>query len=125
MLFFYFLFKLLSAKQQRPRKTYKPNGYNFMTMQWHNERVILANPDILSERYAAEEIHAREAQLKEIRTCLRPITEGKKPMNAWLHGKPGAGKTATARWILKKLESEAANGAIETYQNKCEKIPEV
>jgi len=77
-------------------------------MQWNNEQLILTNPEILSERYAAEEIHARESQLKEIQTCLRPITEGKKPMNAWIHGKPGAGKTATARWILKKLESEAA-----------------
>jgi len=76
-------------------------------MQWHNEQVILANADVLSESYADEEIHAREAHVKEISLCLRPITEGKKPMNAWLHGKPGAGKTATARWLLKKLKSEA------------------
>ncbi|RKY12783.1 MAG: hypothetical protein DRP65_00240 [Planctomycetota bacterium] len=76
-------------------------------MQWHNEQVILANLDVLSESHAVEELYAREAQLKEIGICLRPITEGKKPMNAWLHGKPGAGKTATARWLLKKLKSEA------------------
>ena len=78
-----------------------------MTMQWHNEPTILTDPEILSESYPAEEIHARQAQLKQIGTCLRPISEGEKPMNCWLHGKPGAGKTATTRWILKKLESEA------------------
>lgn len=94
-------------KQHSLRKLFKFYGHHLMSMQWHSEQVILANADVLSESYPAEEIHAREVQLKEIKTCLRPITEGKKPMNAWLHGKPGAGKTATARWILKKLKSEA------------------
>jgi len=50
-------------------------------MQWNDERIILANPDILSERHLPPEIHARESQLREIGLCLRPITEGKKPMN--------------------------------------------
>jgi cell division control protein 6 len=74
-------------------------------MRADGERIILANPDILSGSYVP--IHGREAQLKEISLCLRPITEGREPVNCWLHGKPGVGKTATACWILRKLESEA------------------
>ena len=35
------------------------------------------------------------------------ITEGRKPMNCWLHGRPGAGKKATAKFILPELEKEA------------------
>lgn len=76
-------------------------------MQWNDERIILANPDILSETHLPPEIHARESQLKETAICLRPITEGRKPMNCWLHGRPGVGKTATARWTLRKLDTEA------------------
>ena len=76
-------------------------------MPWDDERVILANPDILSESHVLPDIHGRESQLKEISICLRPITEGGKPVNCWLHGKPSVGKTATALWILLKLETEA------------------
>jgi Cdc6-like AAA superfamily ATPase len=76
-------------------------------MRRDDERIILANPDILSESHVPPDIHGRESQLKEVSICLRPITEGGKPMNCWLHGKPGVGKTATACWTLRKLETEA------------------
>jgi len=75
-------------------------------MLWDNERVILANPDILSESHIPPEIHARDAQMKEIAICLKPITEDCTPVHTWLYGKPGVGKTATARWTLRKLENE-------------------
>lgn len=73
----------------------------------NDERIILANPDILSENNLPPEIHTRDGQFKKIGMCLRPITEGRKPMNCWLYGKPGVGKTATARWTLRKLDKEA------------------
>ena len=67
---------------------------------------ILLDADIFSDSYLSPEIHARESHLKEIAIRLRPITEGRKPVNCWLHGKPGAGKTATARSILHRLYTE-------------------
>jgi len=78
-----------------------------MSMQWRNEQIILLDPDILLENYLPKEINARAVQIKEIEVCLRPITEGRKPVNCWLHGRPGAGKTATARSVLDKLDKEA------------------
>jgi len=72
-----------------------------------DERTILANPDILSESHVPPDIHGREPQLKEISICLRPVIQGGEPVNCWLHGKPGVGKTATALWTLRKLETEA------------------
>jgi len=64
---------------------------------------IIANFGILSEDYIPENIPGRESQIKELRLCLDPVSKRKKPMNAWLYGPPGAGKTATSRYILRQL----------------------
>ena len=64
---------------------------------------IIANFDILSEDYIPENIPGRESQIKELRLCLDPVSKRKKPMNAWLYGPPGAGKTATSRYVLRQL----------------------
>lgn len=45
--------------------------------------------------------------MKETALCLRPLTESRKPVNCWFYGRPGVGKTATARWMLRKLDTEA------------------
>jgi len=68
----------------------------------------MLNADVLSEIHPPDEIHSRESHLKEISVSLWPITQSRTPMNCWLHGKPGVGKTATALWILRKLEKEAS-----------------
>jgi len=77
-------------------------------MRWNEERIILANPDILSESHAPPEIHARETQMKKIGLCLRLLKGGGEPMNCWLYGKPGVGKTSTSRCIMRKLDNEAS-----------------
>ena len=64
---------------------------------------IIANFDILSEDYIPENIPGREPQIKELRFCLDPVSKRKKPMNVWLYGPPGAGKTATSRYLLRQL----------------------
>jgi cell division control protein 6 len=70
-------------------------------------RRILQDADALSESHLPPEIHARESHLQEIADCIGPAAEGRKPVNCWLHGKPGAGKTAAARSVLRKLLDEA------------------
>lgn len=81
-------------------------------MHLRDRQTIIANPDILSDDHQAEEICAREAQLKEIQLCLRPIIEGGKPVNCWLHGKSGAGKTASAIRALRKLAEKAGTKGV-------------
>jgi cell division control protein 6 len=75
-------------------------------MQWDKKPVLVTDPDVLSESHLPLELHARDDQARDVALCIRPIAEGRKPMNCWLHGKPGAGKTALARTILRKLETE-------------------
>jgi len=84
-------------------------------MWWEESPSILAHPEVFDENHVPPEMHARDAQMREIGLCVRPITQGQKPMNCWLYGNPGVGKTATARWILRKLESEA--GVTSVYVN--------
>jgi len=81
-------------------------------MQWNEERIILANPDIISENHLPPEIHARDTQMKEIAICIRPITESRKPVNCCLHGKPGVGKTSTARWINRSVSGLVMNDCL-------------
>jgi cell division control protein 6 len=79
-----------------------------MLMRWKKERAIVTDADILGESHLPPDIRARDGHVKEIEMYLSPLTEGRKPINCWLHGKPGTGKTAGARWVLRKLESETA-----------------
>jgi len=78
-----------------------------MTSSERQNREILLDAGILSDSQVSSELHARDAQLREISLCLRPITEARKPVNCWLHGEPGVGKTATAKYVLAKLRDEA------------------
>ena len=71
------------------------------------EITIVINPDLLSESYIPPDIPARESQIKELTFCLSPALKKKKPIHAWLHGKPGTGKTLIAKYILRKIEREA------------------
>ena len=98
---------LIRTNRSSSDKAFKPYRHNLLRMQWNDERIILANPDILSESHLPPEIHSRQSQLKETALCFRPLTESRKPVNCWFYGRPGVGKTATARWTLRKLDTEA------------------
>jgi len=71
-------------------------------MPYPEQYGIIANFDILSEDYIPENIPGRESQIKELKFCLDPISRRKTPMNAWLYGPPGSGKTATSRLVMKQ-----------------------
>lgn len=72
---------------------------------------IIANFEILSEDYIPENIPGRDSQIKELKFCLDPVSRRQKPLNAWLYGPPGAGKTATARYMLRHFaQTSRANG---------------
>ena len=74
-------------------------------MSYRQEYGIIASPDILTEEHVPPNIPGREPQIKELQLCLSPASKRNKPFHAWLHGKPGAGKTVTARFLLSEVQS--------------------
>ncbi|MEW6664121.1 MAG: AAA family ATPase [Thermodesulfobacteriota bacterium] len=80
---------------------------------------ILANADALDEESVLEDTQVREAQIKELWFCLSPLQKRKAPINCWIYGQPGTGKTAITRYVLKQIESLA--GAKVVYVNCWEK----
>jgi archaeal cell division control protein 6 len=70
------------------------------------ESVILINAEVLCDRHIPEDIYSRQDIIKEFLRYLYPLTEGRRPINCWFHGRTGTGKTATGKWIQRKLERE-------------------
>lgn len=68
---------------------------------------IIANPDFLSEASIPSGIPRRESQIKRLQFCLLPALKGEKPLHCLLYGSPGTGKTATTKYLLKRLERDS------------------
>jgi len=69
---------------------------------------IIQNPACFEDSYQPPQIISRKVQIDEILECLSPARRGQKPINVWLYGKTGTGKTAVIKFILEKFEKETA-----------------
>jgi len=67
---------------------------------------ISKQPEVLEDRHIPDRLIARERQIEELRRCLAPALRGRKPLHAWLHGEPGTGKTAVAKFVLQQLTDQ-------------------
>jgi cell division control protein 6 len=70
------------------------------------EKGIVRNPDLLNENHIPAVIPAREQHINKLMSCLKPLYRKKKPIHAWIFGKPGTGKTLIAKYMLQKTEKE-------------------
>ncbi len=68
---------------------------------------VIKNPEFLLEDHIPYKVAGRESQIAELSECLKPVYKRQKPMNVWLYGKSGTGKTLIAKYILKKIEKES------------------
>ena len=66
---------------------------------------------VLQPEYLPEVLPHREEQIKEIAFSLKGAAQGKRPENVIVIGKPGTGKTATVRFVLKQLQEYSSKVA--------------
>lgn len=66
--------------------------------------------DVLSEEHVPRSMTGKEAQLKEVLFYLSPAAKRRKPINVWIYGESGTGKTAAARLLLQQMKEEGVQG---------------
>jgi orc1/cdc6 family replication initiation protein len=67
---------------------------------------VIKAPEFLSGNHTPACLIGRESQIQEITCCLRPALYRRKPINAWLYGEPGSGKTAAVKYVLKQMQDQ-------------------
>lgn len=77
---------------------------------------IFKDERFLYPEHVPERLPHRNAEIDSLAFALKPVSEGKKPQNIFMAGKPGTGKTVTARFVLKELE-EYSDRAKSLYIN--------
>lgn len=66
---------------------------------------IVSRPEVLSDDFVPDKLHARDEYLTQLKTCLAPALKGRKPLHALLVGPSGSGKTAVAKTMLKNASA--------------------
>ena len=78
---------------------------------------IVLRPEVFSEDYIPQVLHAREEHLEQLMSCLAPALKRRKPLHALLIGPSGTGKSLVARTALAKLRAQSVASV---YINCCE-----
>ncbi|MEE9294844.1 MAG: Cdc6/Cdc18 family protein [Phycisphaerae bacterium] len=75
-------------------------------MRWDIEagkQRIIVDADSLSPESTPSRLVGREAELATLTGCLQPMRHGERPLNAWLCGPPGSGKSLLAHAALERV----------------------
>jgi len=67
------------------------------------EKKIIWQAHLLSREYLPEKVVGREEQKRKFEMCLSPVKDGQAPLNAWLYGPAGSGKTVLARTVARDM----------------------
>lgn len=67
---------------------------------------LFVNPDALDYDYLPKLLPYRENQQSYLAECIKPLFQGRTGKNILITGKPGIGKTAAVRFVLRDLENE-------------------
>lgn len=80
-------------------------------------RRLFTHRELLSPDYVPPQLPFRDDQINAVAEVLGPILHGSKPSNLLLYGKTGTGKTAVAKKVLERLETEANGTLAVAYVN--------
>jgi cell division control protein 6 len=75
-----------------------------------NTSGIIVRPSVFDESYLPDTIEQHEQQAEQIRSCLEPVKHKMKPMNCWVYGTSGCGKSLLIRSILAEAEKSLGLG---------------
>lgn len=64
---------------------------------------IVANTDFLDEDYIPNRTPGREEQIEQMKLCIEPLARRERPINMWLYGPVGTGKTLISKLILRNF----------------------
>ena len=67
---------------------------------------LIRDRKVLWHSYVPDELPHREEQITQIGSILATGLRGSRPSNVFVYGKPGTGKTAVTRYVLRELTSK-------------------
>jgi len=80
------------------------------------EEHLIEDGNLLSPETVTDEPIGRRAELEELHTCLTPMLRNQSPLNTWVCGPPGSGKSLLVRWAV-ECTCGAAGSRISVYVN--------
>ncbi len=81
------------------------------------ESKIFRDRDKLLPDYVPNELPHRTQQIMQLAKILAPALGGYKPSNVFIYGLTGTGKTAVAKYVLRKLQEKAQDRVLFSYVN--------
>ncbi len=72
--------------------------------QSDKEKSVFLDERYLYPEHLPDVLHHRDKEIDSLVYCFDPILKGKKPLNVFLAGPTGVGKTVSAKFVLKQLE---------------------
>ncbi|MFH1588410.1 MAG: AAA family ATPase [Candidatus Diapherotrites archaeon] len=69
---------------------------------------VFMNESVLYPEYVPDALFHREKEINSLAYAFKPLMEGKKPLNVFLCGGTGIGKTASVKYVLRELEGETS-----------------
>jgi cell division control protein 6 len=92
------------------------SGKNLFS-RFGKENTIFLDESCLYPDFIPDKLPGRESELESIAYCFRPLLENRKPINVFLVGPTGVGKTVCARYVLSQLEE--TNSRVKSIYLNC------
>lgn len=79
---------------------------------------------VLSTKYTPGHLIGRDKEIRQLASLFAPALNGDEPDNAFIYGKTGVGKTATAKYVLLELDQEVktAKAPVKSVFVNCNQI---